>query len=148
VIRVRRRMGGSERGTITVLAVGFLVVLGLLAAVVVDASAAYLRRQSVSGLADGAALAAADGAQGTAVYEHGLRERAPIDPLVARAAVEKYVHATGADAAYPGLSWQVTATDTTVTVRLSAPLDLPVDPAGWAGTATVVGTGSAEVLVS
>jgi uncharacterized membrane protein len=137
----------SERGTITVLVVGFLVVLGLLTAVVVDASAAYLRRQSVNGLADGAALAAADGAQGTAVYERGLGERVPLDPVVAQAAVHEYLRSTGAAQTYPGLSWQVSATGTTVTVRLSAPLDLPLDPAGWAGTTTVVGTGSAAVVV-
>ncbi len=129
------------------LVVGFVVVLGLLTAVVVDASAAYLRRQSVNGLADGAALAAADGAQGAAVYETGLGEQAPIDPVVAQAAVEEYVRSTGAAATYPGLAWQVTATGTTVTVRFSAPLDLPLDPAGWAGTTTVVGTGSAVVEV-
>lgn len=144
---IRSPASGPERGTITVLVVGFLVVLGLLTAVVVDASAAYLRRQSVNGLADGAALAAADGAQGAAVYEHGLGERAPLDPLVARAAVAEYLRSTGADRTYPGLSWQVTSTGTTVTVRLSAPLDLPLDPAGWADTTTVVGTGSAVALV-
>jgi Tfp pilus assembly protein PilX len=144
---VRRPVTASERGTVTVLVLGFLVLLGLLTVVVVDASAAYLRRQSVNGLADGAALAAADGAQGVTVYEHGLGERAPLDPAVARAAVHEYLLSTGARQTYPGLSWQVSATGTTVTVRLSAPLDLPLDPAGWAGTTTVVGTGSAAVVV-
>jgi len=145
---VTRSPGRPERGTITVLVVGFVVVLGLLTVAVVDSSAAYLRRQSVNGLADGAALAAADGAQGTAVYEHGLGDQAPIDPVVARAAVAEYLRSTGAGAEYPGLSWQVSATGTAVTVRLSAPLDLPLDPAGWADTTTVVGTGSAVVQVS
>ena len=144
---VRGPVAASERGTITVLVVGFLVVLGLLTAVVVDASAAYLRRQSVNGLADGAALAAADGAQGVGVYEHGLGDRTPLDPVVARAAVHEYLRSTGASLTYPGLSWQVSATGTTVTVRLSAPLDLPLDPAGWADTTRVVGTGSAAVVV-
>ena len=137
----------TDRGTVTVLVVGFVVVLGLLTAVVVDASAAYLRRQGLDGLADGAALAAADGAQGAGVYQNGLGEQAPIDPAVARAAVDDYVRSTGATVAYPGLSWRVTATGTTVTVRLSAPLDLPLDPAGWVGASTVVGTGSAVVQV-
>ena len=138
----------NERGTVTVLVVGFVVVLGLLTAVVVDASAAYLRRQAVNGLADGAALAAADGAQGAGLYENGLGDQAPIDPVVAREAVDKYLRTTGAAVTYPGLSWQVSATDTTVTVRLSTRLDLPLDPAGWADATTVVGTGSAVVEVS
>ena len=137
----------EERGTVTVLTVGFLVVLGLLTAAVVDASAAYLRRQSMTGVADGAALAAADGAQGEAVYTEGIGTEAPVDPVVAEAAVAEYLRSTGADASYPGLSWTVTTTGTTVTVRLSAPLDLPLDPAGWGGTSTVVGSGSAVVHV-
>lgn len=136
-----------ERGTVTVLTVGFLVVLGLLTATVVDASAAYLRRQSMTGLADGAAVAAADGAQGEAVYTEGIGEQAPVDPLVARAAVAAYLRSTGADAAYPGLAWQVTTTGSSVTVRLTAPLDLPLDPAGWGGTTAVTTTGSAVVQV-
>lgn len=137
-----------ERGTITVLVVGFLVVLGLLCALVIDASAAYLRRQSVNGLADGAALAAADGAQGAGLYEQGLGRRAPIDPALADAAVADYVAATGAITTYPGLSWTVTTAGSTVTVRLSTPLDLPLDPAGWADSTMVSGTGSAVVQVS
>lgn len=136
-----------ERGTVTVLTIAFLVVLGLLCAVVVDASAAYLRRQSLNGLADGAALAAADGAQGVDVYTEGLGEQAPVDPAVAETAVAEYLAGVGADGTYPGLSWQVSATETTVTVRLAAPLDLPLDPAGWAGSTTVGAAGSAVVQV-
>jgi hypothetical protein len=45
--------------------VGFFVVVALMCVVVIDASAAYLRRQQLGSLADGAALAAADGAQGS-----------------------------------------------------------------------------------
>lgn len=130
------------------LTVGFLVVLGLLCVVVVDASAAYLRRQSLNGLADGAALAAADGAQGFDVYTEGLGEQAPVDPVVAETAVAEYLSSVGAGGAYPGLSWDVSATETTVTVRLAAPLDLPLDPAGWAGTTTVGANGSAVVQVN
>lgn len=132
----------------TVLVVGFLVVLGLLTAMVVDASAAYLRRQSVNGLADGAALAAADGAQGAALYEGGLGDLAPIDPVAARAAVDDYLSSTGATTEFPGLAWQVSTTGSTVTVRLTTPLDLPLDPAGWADTTTVTATGSAIVQVT
>lgn len=132
----------------TVLVVGFLVVLGLLTAMVVDASAAYLRRQSVNGLADGAALAAADGAQGAALYEGGLGELAPLDPVAARTAVDDYLSSTGATTAFPGLAWQVSTTGSIVTVRLTTPLDLPLDPAGWADTTTVTATGSAVVQVT
>ncbi len=51
----------DERGQTSLLIMGFFVILSLLVGVVVDASAAYLRRQWFISLADGAALAAADG---------------------------------------------------------------------------------------
>ena len=78
------RSRGREAGQATVMVVGFAVVALLMVAVAVDASAAYLRRQGLDNLADGAALAAADGVQGRQVYEGGLGERARIDPVVAR----------------------------------------------------------------
>ena len=66
----------AERGQTSVLIMGFFLVAVLLTVVVVDASAAFLRRQRLDAVADGAALAAADGVQGEQVYEGGLGERA------------------------------------------------------------------------
>ena len=73
---MRRPGARSESGQAAVLLVGFFAVALLLVAVVVDASAAYLRRQGLDNIADGAALAGADGVQGREVYEGGLGERA------------------------------------------------------------------------
>ena len=73
-------MSRSQHGQTALLIVGFAVVALLMVGVVVDASAAYLRRSGLDSLADGAALAAADGIQGRQVYEGGLGERAEIDP--------------------------------------------------------------------
>ena len=47
----------DERGSITVMSIGFLLLLGTLTVVVVNASAAFLQRQELNNLADGAALA-------------------------------------------------------------------------------------------
>lgn len=140
-------MRRTETGTVTVLVVGFLLVISLLVAAVVDASAAYLRRQAMGSLADGAALAAADGAQGEQVYTSGLGEQAAVDPAVARAHVADYLRSTGATVTYPGLTWRVSTSGTRVSVRVAAPLDLPVTPAGWVGEATVDGIASAVVEV-
>ncbi len=80
----RRREAGmagersrDERGQVSLLIIGFAAVLLLAIAVVLDASAAYLHRQGLSTLADGAALQGADlGATG--VYAEGLPdERLP-----------------------------------------------------------------------
>ena len=65
--------GRDERGSVTVLIVGLAVVLLMMAAVVTDASAAYLQRQGLDTLADGAALTGADaGASGDEAYAGGL----------------------------------------------------------------------------
>jgi hypothetical protein len=143
---MRRTRGDS--GQTSLLIIGLSIVVLMLVAVVVDASAAYLRRQGLDSLADGAALAAADGVQGEQVYEGGLGERARIDPAVARAYVADYLAAVGAAARYPGLGYSVRATPDAVVVRVSAPLDLPLTPPGWETRPVITGTAASYVVVS
>lgn len=138
----------DEGGSITPLIIGFALVVALLVAVVVDASAAYLRRQGLNSLADAAALAATDGLQGDAVYTRGLDDRAEIDPRAASAYVEEYLRSSGATSRYPGLTWAVSTTTTTVVVRVAAPLDLPLRVPGVGATASVTGDAAAVVVVS
>lgn len=138
----------SEEGQTTVLIIGFAVVALLMVGVAVDASAAYLRRQGLDNLADGAALAAADGVQGRQVYEGGLGERARIDPVVARAYVADYLRATGAPGRYPGLRYTVDAGIDRVVVRVVAPLDLPIMLPGVDSHALVSATAASYVVVS
>ena len=141
-------MRRDESGSITPLIVGFALIVAVLVAVVVDASAAYLRRQGLDSLADAAALAATDGLQGDSVYTRGLDARVEIDPQAARRHVEDYLRATGALDRYRGLTWDVTATRTTVVVRVATPLDLPLHVPGVGERATVTGTAAAVVVVS
>jgi hypothetical protein len=137
----------SERGSITPLVIGFALVVAVLVAVVVDASAAYLRRQGLNSLADAAALAATDGLQGDSVYTHGLSDRAEIDPAAARRYVEDYLRTSDALGRYPGITWSVSTSDTAVLVRVAAPLDLPLHVPGVAARAVVAGTAAATVVV-
>jgi hypothetical protein len=137
-----------ERGTASMLIVGLAVVAIMMVGVVVDASAAYLRRTGLDSLADGAALAAADGIQGRQVYEGGLGERARIDPAVARGYVAQYLRDTGAARRYPGLVYQVDATTDRVVVHVAAPLHLPITPPGWDRRPVVSGTAASFVVVS
>jgi Putative Flp pilus-assembly TadE/G-like len=140
--------GRGERGQTTLLVVGLTIVAIMLVAVVVDASAAYLRRAALDSLADGAALAAADGVQGRAVYEGGLGKHADIDPQVAREYVAEYLEATGAARRYPGLSYQVETGTDRVEVHVAASLDLPITPPGWERRPVVSGTAASYVEVS
>ena len=138
----------AEQGSVSVMIAGFFVLIGLLVAAVVDASAAYLRHQQLSALADGAALNAADGVQGEQVYTQGLGKTATVDPAAARRFVTDYLVASGAVEEMPGLTWQVTPTGDTIAVRLSAPLDLPLDPPGWTASTTVEAQSAVVVQVN
>ena len=141
-------MRRDERGQTTLLIIGFAIVAIMMVAVVVDASAAYLRRTGLDSLADAAALSAADGVQGRQVYEGGLGKRAEIDPVVARRYVAQYLRDTGASRRYPGLTYDVDATTDRVVVHVAAPLDLPITPLGWERRPLISGTAASFVVVS
>lgn len=142
--------GRDEWGSVTVLIVGLAVVLLMMAAVVTDASAAYLQRQGLDTLADGAALTGADaGASGDEAYAGGLDADLHLDADIARAAVLGYLHRIGAYTRYPGLTAQVSvdATAQRVIVEVHAPLHLPLHVPGSPGQAIIGATSAATVGV-
>lgn len=141
-------MRRDERGSVTPLIIGFAVVVALLVAVVVDASAAYLRRQGLNAAADAAALAATDGIQGEQVYTQGLGRRAQIDPATARRYVADYFAASGIRSRFPGLGYSVETTDNTVVVQIVTPMDLPLHVPGVGTDVRVTGAAASVVLVS
>src|SRR5262245_6423025 len=138
----------AERGQVTVLIIGFFLVVGLLTVVVVDASAAYLRNQSLNSLADGAALAAVDGIEGEQVYSGDLDDRAEIDPQLATQYAEQYLDDIGAREDYPGLVCDVDLVGQRAVIEVSAPLTLPFSPPGWDDSTVVTGEASAVVPVT
>ena len=141
-------MTRDQQGSVTPLIVGFALILATLVAVVVDASAAYLRREGMNSLADAAALSATGGLQGDQVYEHGLGKRARIDPRAAERYVQDYLARSGARTKYPGLRVRVMTRDNVVVVRLAAPLDLPLNVPGVGPSSVVSGDAASEVLVT
>lgn len=143
------RLARDERGTVTVLIIGFVGILVLLVAVVVDASAAYLRRQELAGLADGAALAAVDaGAAGAEVYSGGIGSSAlDVDPALARQGAASYLARAGAHGDFAGLVVSVQVNGQEVTVQLVAPLDLPFSVPGSPAHPRVSARGSATAVL-
>ncbi len=126
-------MKRREEGTITVMVVGFFLVVALLAVVVVNASSAFLQRQELDNVADGAALAAADALKQEAIYEHGIGQDAPLDLDQARRIVAVYLDSTGNDVAV----WDVTADGDTIRVHLERAVDLALAPPGWRSSTTI-----------
>ena len=129
-------MRRGEGGQVTVLTLGFLLVLVLLAAVVVDASDAYLERQKLSNLADGAALAAADGLdEGEFYADHAVR----LDAAEARHLVGLHLAGKGVR-----IAW-VDVDDDSISLRLERSLDLAITPPGWTSQPTIVAEASAAL---
>lgn len=142
-------MKRDESGSITPMIIGFAAILLVLVAVVVDASAAYLQRQGLTTLADGAALQGADlGSVG--VYAEGIPEERLLQTVPqVRDAVDAHLRAVGAHQTYPGLRHDVRVDPTTrvVTVTLRAPLDLPLTVPGVEARPVIVATARATVTV-
>jgi hypothetical protein len=143
----------DERGQSAVLIVGLASFLLLAIVVVVDASAAFLQRQGLDTVADGAALAGADAGSRNldSIYGSGVGSQPRLDQAetLARAAVEDYLNRTGARSDYPGLSYDVgfDPTDNSVVVQVRAPLDLPLTIPGSPERPVVGTVGSAVVQV-
>jgi hypothetical protein len=121
----RTRAARDECGQITALLLIFSVCLLLAIIAVTDISASYLRRQAVTSLADGAALAASDGAAAAWIYGKARDDFVVIAQPAAAAAVHSYLRETGAYASYPGLHIEASAQGHTVTVDHSMPYRLP-----------------------
>lgn len=139
----------DDQGQVTLLIIGFASILLMAIVVVIDASAAYLQRQGLDNLADGAALYGADlGSSG--VYEEGLGEgRLSQQEAAVRAAVRDYLDRAGAARTYPGIgvAVRVDGAGRSVTVRLEAPLDLPLSIPGSPSAPKVAASSTAAVTV-
>ncbi|WP_203336065.1 pilus assembly protein TadG-related protein [Nocardioides limicola] len=120
-------MSRGEQGQTTLFIVGVAVMVMMVAAVVVNASAAYLQRAGLDNLADGAALFAAESSSGTTGgVLPGGDEYLVIEAAAARAAVAAYLTDTGAGQQYDDLQMTVRVAGDRVLVRLSARLELPL----------------------
>ena len=143
----------DERGQSAVLLIGLASFLLLAIVVVVDASAAFLQRQGLDTVADGAALAGADAGSRNldSIYSSGVGSQPRLDQAeaLARAAVEDYLNRTGARTDYPGLSYDVgfDPTDNSVVVQVRAPLELPLTIPGSPERPVVGTVGSAVVQI-
>ena len=137
----------DERGSITPLIIGFVLVVAMLVAVVIDASAAFLVRQRLDSIADAAALAATEGLAGDVAYDGGLDDRAQIDGAAARRyAAASIAVSAGGEPGIAGIGFEVHAHNRVVEVDVHAPLHLPIPVPGVTGS-TVTGHAASAVEI-
>ena len=145
----RGRTRRDEQGQVTLLIIGFASILLMAIVVVIDASAAYLQRQGLDNLADGAALYGADlGSAG--IYEQGLDGvRLTQQAAAVEVAVREYLARADAGSRFPGIDVgvRVDPIGRSVTVRLQAPLDLPLSIPGSPSAPKVAASSTAAVTV-
>lgn len=130
-----RRARGDETGALLPLLAGYVLVVAALLAVVVSASAVFLRRQALQGAADGAALAAAQSPDPAVLVAEGVAGRLPLSTGSVDTAVARYASFAGLASRFPGLRWTSSTDGATARVRLVA--DVPLPLAGWLGPARV-----------
>jgi uncharacterized membrane protein len=94
---LRRRataVRGRDDGQLLLLVIAFTLIVALLITVVVNASRLFLMRRSLTALADGAAVVAANGIDEAAFYTRGGRDgTVPLDDAAAEALVRDYLEA-------------------------------------------------------
>ena len=126
--RVDRR---RDDGQVVLLVIGFALIVITLIGVVVDASTAFLYRRALVAAVDGAVTAAVQAVDASAIYgdPDALAGGAlPLDESGARIAVEDYLADQGLGTRFQDLtirSVEVSADGRTITVILSATVDLP-----------------------
>ncbi len=127
----------TETGQITAMLVILTICLLIAIAAVTDISASYLRRQTATSLADGAALAATSATATGAIYRPRDTEFVTLDESAAAVAVDRYLRAVGAYGAYPGLAVEVHVVGHAVVVALVMPYRLPVRMPGVDANTTI-----------
>jgi hypothetical protein len=135
----------DERGQLSLLILGFAIVVLLLLAVVTDVSKAFLVRRDLAQLADGAALAGTRGVSGSVVEGSENGDSAiELDRDRAAQEVGDYLESVGRGG-YGDLSWSVDVDGADVKVHLEAVIALPLVVPGTTGSTTISADGSSEL---
>lgn len=124
--RIAGRPAATESGQITLLVIGFTLILAVLITVVVTASRVFLYQRALSTATDGAAIFAANQLDEAAFYAGGAGAHLPISAEGARRAVADYVTRTGLAERFDGFGYQVGTDGRVVSVTFIARVGLPL----------------------
>jgi len=115
-----------DSGQITLLVIGFMLVLAALIGVVVTASRVFLYQRTLAATADGAAIVAANQLDESVFYAGSAGEYLPIEPERARQAVADYVTRADLTRRFDRFGYDVLTDGRTVTVTFTARIGLPL----------------------
>ncbi len=138
----------SDEGQITVLIIGFVMIVVLAVGVIANASKVFVYRRSLASWADGAAIAAAQSVAEDVVYAGPTVEQLPIAASEARRVVDEYVARNGLARRFDALQVDVgvnpAASTVTVEFAVRVPLVLSDDAAGIPISASATATAPLE----
>jgi uncharacterized membrane protein len=115
----------DERGSIMLLAIAFIGITLFAIAIVTDASTLFRQHRALAALADGAALAGAQGIDLDTYYAQGATVRTTLNPDQVRANVHHYLQHTDDDTVRVDA---LTIDGGLVSVTLTAPMQLTFFP--------------------
>jgi uncharacterized membrane protein len=128
---------GREDGQVTLLVIGFMMIVVLLVGVVANASKAFVYRRSLASWADGAAVAAAQNVAEDVVYTDPVLDELPISAAGARGAVADYVARHGLSERFDQFDSSVVVDPTAATVTVAFQARMPFALAGDVGGITI-----------
>jgi uncharacterized membrane protein len=139
---------GQDDGQITLMIIGFVMIVVLAVGVVANAAKVFVYRRSLASWADGAAIAAAQCVAEDVVYSGGTVEVLPISATGARRVVDEYVERNQLADRFEDMRVAVgiDPADATVTVEFGVrvPLVLSGDAAGVPVSAAATATAPLE----
>jgi hypothetical protein len=139
---------GQDDGQITLMIIGFVMIVVLAVGVVANAAKVFVYRRSLASWADGAAIAAAQSVAEDVVYAGGTVEVLPISATGARRVVDDYVDRNRLADRFEDLHVAVgidpAAATVTVEFGVRVPLVLSGDAAGLPVSAAATATAPLE----
>lgn len=116
----------AERGSVTLLGIGFIAIILMAIVVGVDAGSFYLQKRNLAATADAAALAGAQQIDLDTYYRRGATARTRLDTTKVRRLVVAQLTAARASQSFSGFSIRsISSTGRQVDVTLSAVAELP-----------------------
>jgi uncharacterized protein (DUF111 family) len=143
-------MGRRESGQITLLIIGFALIIALAVAVVANASNVFMQRRSLVSWADGAVTVAAQQVAHSELYGGSRVTTLPLSEAGARQAVADYVGRNGLAARFEDFQVATVAVEAgtgRVTVEFTASVPLMALGEGTAGLTSFTVTARSTAVV-